>query len=204
MKNMNGVICTSAVAAMAVLIGLTGCEKEENAVVITIFPNPIEITVSNDTVLLTATGGLRALSLPMEWSVSSPLLGTIDTAYRGDSAVYVSRDVEGVNLVTVRDQYGAEGHATITHVYSSPTGITDQVGVGLVASQGEIPVGQNTTTITATNGVAPFAWRVGDSSYGNVGASGNPVVYTSSRAGANTVYVTDRDGRQGQITIVQL
>lgn len=200
---MNKYILSLAPAVAAALV-FTGCEKEENAVVITIYPNPIEMTVSNDTVLLTATGGIRALSLPMTWSVSNPLLGTIDPAYHGDFAVYVGRDSNGVNLVTVRDQYGAEGHATVTHNYTSPTGTTDQVGVGLVASQGEIPVGQNTTTITATNGVPPYSWRVGDSTYGNVGATGNPIIYTSTRAGANTVYVTDRDGRQGQISIVQL
>jgi hypothetical protein len=57
-------------------------------------------------------GGLRALALPLEWSVSDPNLGSIREA-TGDRAVYVRTSALGMNVITVKDQYGAEGVATV-------------------------------------------------------------------------------------------
>jgi hypothetical protein len=53
---------------------------------------------------------------------------------------------------------------------------------------------------------APFAWRVGDTSLGNVDeTTGNTTTYTSSgQPSVNTIYVSDADGRSGQIRVEQL
>lgn len=209
---MKQIVCLVSILALAgvlSLVGLTGCEKEPNAVVITIIPNPVAVTVSNSAVMLTATGGLRALSLPLSWSVSNPIVGNIDPAYRGEVAVYVSTDSNGVNLVTVIDQYGAEGHATITHNYATFTNVPPGTVLALFASPGQIPVGENTSYITIATNIlsrAPYAWRVGDPSYGTLTY---PVtyevsvtnIYTAVRTGVNTIYVTDADGRSGQINV---
>ncbi len=52
------------------------------------------------------------LHYPLEWSVEHPALGSIRRA-SGHSAVYESTLWSGVNVVTVRDQAGAEGLATV-------------------------------------------------------------------------------------------
>lgn len=211
MKQIVSLVSILALAGVLSLVGLTGCEKEPNAVVITIVPNPVAVTVSNSAVMLTATGGLRALSLPLSWSVSNPIVGNIDPAYRGEVAVYVSTDSNGVNLVTVIDQYGAEGHATITHNYATITNGEPGTVLALFANPGRIDVGQNTSYITMDTNIysrPPYSWRVGDPTYGGLSYSttydkGATNIYTSVRTGINTIYVTDIDGRRGQINVEQ-
>lgn len=197
----------SAVAMVVATVAIgcfVGCESEEDAVSLTITPSPYDMTVRNGTVLLTVSEGLRDLSLPITWSVSRPEFGTIDPSFRGAAAVYVGQELEGVNLVTAEDQYGAKGYATINHTFSTTNGPGIGERVSLTAVPSPITPGYNSSTVTATSGTAPYSWSVGDPAYGSLsGASGNPVVYTSSRAGQNTIYVVDRDGRQGSITIEQ-
>jgi hypothetical protein len=211
MKHAAVALCGLAGIAGLALLGPAGCERSEDTTVITVRPNPVEITAPNTAVLLTATGGLRALSLPLTWTVSNPAFGTIDPVYRGESAVYVSgTNSRCVNMVTVVDQYGAEGYATITHNYINTTNNTGDTVLQITASLGTIPVGQNTSIVTVqspTNALSPFIWFVGDSNYGNVRSNTTTSTnntYTSFRAGRNTVYVTDAAGRQGHVTIEQL
>jgi hypothetical protein len=191
---------------LAVCFFLSGCETGDETAQLVVTPSDVDVTVTNDTVSLTVTDGLRDLSIPLEWTVRDADLGSIDPAYSGATAVYVSRDKNGINLVTVRDQYGAVGHATINHNYSTSTGGVGGATVSLSANPGQIPVGQNTSTITALSGQPPFTWSVGDASYGGIEQNATNQymsTYTSLRVGANTVYVTDRDGRTGQITVTQ-
>jgi len=58
------------------------------------------------------TGGLRELSMPLVWTVSNPQLGYIGSS-GGASASYLALDAHGDNAITVVDQYGAEGVATV-------------------------------------------------------------------------------------------
>jgi len=56
--------------------------------------------------------GLSELALPLEWSVSDPSLGSIREA-SGDRAVYARTGKKGMQIVRVKDQYGAEGFAVV-------------------------------------------------------------------------------------------
>lgn len=209
MKRIGTALAAIAGIGTIMLLGPAGCEQAEDTAVITIRPNPVEMTSPNSAVLLTATGGLRSLSLPLTWTVSNTNFGTIDPVYRGDFAVYVSGTSNGVvNTVIVVDQYGAEGFATITHNYGSVTNQNGGTVLQVTATPGQIPVGSNTSEIqvgTNTYSRAPYSWRVGDNSYGDVRPTNTATnTYTSFRRGSNTIYVRDADGRQGVVMVEQL
>jgi len=123
MKKIMGLTAVVAVASWALsvicAVLITGCETGGDTVALTIEPAFVDLTSSSNgasTVLtqtFTATGGIRTLSLPLEWSVSNPNLGSI-AASGGYTASYVRTGASGGdNSITVRDQYGAEGVATI-------------------------------------------------------------------------------------------
>gem|GEM_PF-1113416 len=104
-------------AAAAGFLFLTGCEEGQGTAALTVTPSYVDLTAtsaaSNNAVqTFTVTGGLRQLSLPLEWRVSDSALGTIG-AVGGDSASYVRKAASGDNSIWVQDQYGAEGVATV-------------------------------------------------------------------------------------------
>lgn len=109
-------------ATLAVGIGivggvmlLSGCEEAKGTQALTISPSFMDLTASgssNSTQTFTVTDGLRSLSLPLEWSVSDPSLGHIGRQ-GGTSASYVRTAAHGDNSIVVKDQYDAEGVATI-------------------------------------------------------------------------------------------
>lgn len=104
---------------LAVLALATGCEKTttSKALDVTTTPADAKIDVRGSVTLKAAIPEAeretRTIFYPLEWTVSDSSLGTVREA-AGDSAVYVANDSEGVNTVTVRDQAGAEGIASIT------------------------------------------------------------------------------------------
>lgn len=55
----------------------------------------------------------KPLALPIEWRVTNPELGSINSG-SANSAVYVSSGQAGANTIIARDQYGSEGFATVT------------------------------------------------------------------------------------------
>jgi hypothetical protein len=95
---------------------LVGCEDGGEANLINVSPE--EVYMSTPTQIFTVSdttntvSGLRNLSLPIEWSVSNPGLGNI-IAVNADSAVYSRTTSAGVNIIMAKDQYGAEGIATV-------------------------------------------------------------------------------------------
>lgn len=105
------------VALVCVVAYCAGCEKTTTGIVIVLSPPDADIDVSS-AVTFTASvpeGDLktRTLYYPLEWSLSKPGLGTIQQS-AGNTAVYVAGKTEGVNTVTVRDQMGAEGVASVS------------------------------------------------------------------------------------------
>lgn len=107
-------LMSAAVLTFGFLIA--GCETGGDTVALSVEPPFVDLTgVNSNTVLtqtFTVTGGLRELSLPLEWSVSNPNLGTIASS-GGSSASYVRTGSHGDNSIMVVDQYGAEGVATV-------------------------------------------------------------------------------------------
>jgi hypothetical protein len=57
-----------------------------------------------------------SLALPLEWSVSDSSMGNI-SASGGLTAIYVSHDQRGNNLVFVRDQMGASAWALVQQIW---------------------------------------------------------------------------------------
>ena len=103
------------IVAFSVVSFLVGCEKT-GTVALTVTPAYVDISTSSSNRMqtFTVTGGLRDLSLPLVWEVSNDRLGSIAGA-GGNSASYVRTPaVHGDNSIIVRDQYGAEGVATVT------------------------------------------------------------------------------------------
>ncbi len=113
------------VLALFVIIGMIGCETTDGTSGLSISPSEAVLTngarsvtfvvgsISTDTNGDTVVTGARELSVPLVWSVSKPSLGHI-TAIAGNKAVYEKTGGHGVNVITVRDQYDAEGIATVT------------------------------------------------------------------------------------------
>ena len=120
--------------ALGGLLLLTGCETtDDTGAALTVTPSAPTLSGSTGTVRFEVGGGQTTptptnatnsvisstaaadvdLSLPLVWSVSQPALGRI-TWSSGRSAIYTRSGGAGVNIVTVRNQYGAEGIATVT------------------------------------------------------------------------------------------
>ena len=91
---------------------LTGCE-EGTSRALSISPSFALLQGGSNTVtFVVTTNTTQALSLPLEWSVVNPALGSI-VARAGYGATYAANGNPGDNVIVVRDQYGAEGMATV-------------------------------------------------------------------------------------------
>mgnify|MGYP001594569579 CR=1 FL=1 len=128
MKTMIPLSVVGLGVLLAVGMLLSGCE-DEGTVALTVDPSYVDMSDPSNTnystsgsssnsastpatQTFTVTAGTRQLSLPLEWSVSNPELGYIAAA-GGYSASYVRSGGIGDNAIRVRDQYGAEGVATV-------------------------------------------------------------------------------------------
>jgi len=116
MKTKGFVHCAIATMGVAVLLAvLPGCEDGSGANPLGVNPSVVSLQGSNapNSVVFTVdSNSLRTLSFPLLWSVSRPELGVITSA-SGASAVYLPRNLAGVNIISVRDQYEEEGFATV-------------------------------------------------------------------------------------------
>jgi hypothetical protein len=120
MKTIHVGASVAILALVSSMIMWAGCEESTTEVTINI--TPPSATVSNWPAVITFTASLSGstatngggLFHPLEWQISDPGVGRIlQTA--GDSAVYEAIAGPGVNTITVRDQAGYEGVASVTH-----------------------------------------------------------------------------------------
>lgn len=106
---------------------MTSCEETDDA--LNVFPGNSTIGPNISTFTIAVVSATRDISLPLEWSVSNPELGSI-TSTSGYSVVYTRTTNNGENSVTVRDQYGTEGVAAVDQVAydtgqpATPTNVT--------------------------------------------------------------------------------
>ena len=119
-------------------MGFMGCDQGGGHDELTISPEEQELSYNSETVRFTVVDGLRELSLPLEWTVSNPGLGKI-VAHEGTNAIY-RRYAAGVNIVTVMDQYRAEGIAAVTSPGSVPSDDRPPRGDKVWQAPGEISV----------------------------------------------------------------
>lgn len=109
-----GLACVLALS----LVWLTGCENDsEGTTALVVDPPFADLSGTNttgaaSTQTFTVTEGTGPLSLPLQWRVRDPYLGRISGA-GGYSATYARTGGAGDNAIIVRDQYGAEGVASI-------------------------------------------------------------------------------------------
>ncbi len=127
MKKIVMIACCMMLGVVS-LISFVGCETIDGGAGLAVSPSSVTLGDSNGVQSVTftvagtstdtngqtvITGGAGELSVPFTWSVSHPSLGHITTT-AGNQAVYVSSGGSGVNVITVEDQYGAKGLATVT------------------------------------------------------------------------------------------
>lgn len=109
-----------AAAACCVAGFFCGCETGSGTDFLNVSPSSVNTSNKSEVITFTVAAstndatesGLKTLSLPLTWSVSNPLLGYISES-SGYSASYVRNRANGINTISVKDQYGAEGHATV-------------------------------------------------------------------------------------------
>lgn len=109
-----GVSVTVGLMAAAMLLWV-GCEESTTDISITVSPASADLTngeVITFTASLPTTNSTRQIYYPLEWQMSNTGLGVF-TATTGDTAIYVAAAVAGVNTITVRDQAGSEGAASV-------------------------------------------------------------------------------------------
>ena len=95
------------------LCALSGCD-EGTGRALTVDPSTVTLRGTTNTVMLmVTTNSLRDLSLPITWRVTNQALGSV-VASEGPTAQYSRTSLRGLNVVVARDQYGAEGFATIS------------------------------------------------------------------------------------------
>ena len=113
-----------AVALPILFLG-AGCERTATDRGLAVTPSDARV-VWREAITFTATlpegaDQDREILYPLEWSVSDPTMGTLRSA-AGDSVVYVAARRSGANSVSVRDQGGAEGVASITQSVPESSG----------------------------------------------------------------------------------
>jgi len=119
-----GISCCVALAVC--LMGLLGCETTDtnNSITVMTPEGATAVTLSgvgaSVSFTATATDPTRPLFLPLVWSASNEGIGNVTG--RGVTGVYVSRGAIGANVITVRDQGGAEGIAVVTQTAAGDGG----------------------------------------------------------------------------------
>lgn len=187
--------CGAAVVIVFVGLLQNGCEEAKGLQGLRVDPSSATLSTNNQTVALTVTGGItnETLALPLTWSVQDEGLGRIINS-SGFMAIYQRTDRNGVNTVTVRDQYDNEGFATVEQT-------EENYSLVLGASDTTISINEAVTiTVTTTSAEAPFSWRL-VSGPGSVSGAGASAGYSSSTPGVAVIQATDANGASGVIAI---
>lgn len=157
---------------------------------VTISPESASISFVGQQIAFTALGGRASYS----WDTANHAKGTVAVRPGTESAVYTAA-VIGPNDVIVYDQ---DGHAAVANISGPVTALI------AVASPAELAADGDLSVLTASGGVAPYHWDVGDVALGFVNPSdGASVVYTRIHSPDNSVTVTDSGGDSYTIVIKQ-
>jgi hypothetical protein len=108
------------IACVCVLV-FSGCERTDTDLVLVLEPENIQITEGESiTVRASLPSGddTRQIYYPLEWSLSDPDIGALRGA-AGDTVVYEAGPFAGAGSITVRDQIGATGSASITQALTA-------------------------------------------------------------------------------------
>lgn len=198
----------SLAAVLGVLFCLpliSGCDDvQEFPQELAIAPSSVTLTPSSSTVEFTAVSNTSDKPpLPIEWSVSSPGLGSI-TSDSDYTAVYRSTGHTGQNTVIARDQAGNEATATVDQMAESSYTVSLTPASASLSSTADSTSTNSIVSITVQDGVAPYDWEVNNPTLGFITGDGSTVVYEMRDAsGQNTVTVEDANGVSSSMAITQ-
>lgn len=188
-----------SVVAILPLLPL-GCNKDEDipADAFRVTPASANLAKSGDSVVLQAVGGLE----PMTWTLSATnsAMGTISGS--GRMVTFTRGTASGANTVQVMDDRSWTA-ATVLYLDAQTTPTSPEA---LAVSPTAITLSDNrdTAVFIATKGTQPYRWSIADSALGSLDtASGNQVVYTRTRAGNNTIILTDASNIVVTATVTQ-
>jgi hypothetical protein len=142
---------------------------------------------STPAMTFTASGG----DAPYAWTVDKPGVASISGS-ASERTVNLTANGIGEVTVTVFDKYNQSASATLTVVSLLPRIVPSRAVIG------------NTGTIafTASQGVAPYTWNVGDINVGTLSAfTGESVTFSALNPGNTVVIVTDSAGHSAQATV---
>lgn len=106
------VLVLMVVAGIVASAIMSGCDSAEGTEGISLSPSSATLSSGTNAVVFSAQAK-SALALPLEWSVSNGSLGYI-TRGSGSNAVYTAYSGKtGNQVVSVKDQYGNEGFASV-------------------------------------------------------------------------------------------
>jgi hypothetical protein len=92
---------------------VTGCDEAKDIRVLTVSPENVVLSgISNTVVFTVDQATLLELSLPLVWSVSDSANGSV-VGSGGNRATYARTGRDGVNVITVVDQFDAAGTAIV-------------------------------------------------------------------------------------------
>ena len=176
-----------AVAVLAAALAFSGCEDDDSDLTgneFRIEPGEVTMAVDDETVTLTAVGGIE----PLEWTVSNEEVGTVNG--EGRSVVYAKAVDGGVNVVKVTDSRTWEASATISQRDTSDESIS------LSPASATLQYAVDTAAFTASGGTPPFSWSLSHSDRGRLSVQGDSAgaVYERTASGDNTVIVSDAAG----------
>ena len=108
-------LCLFMLVFLGLMLTQTGCEEAKGVSGLEVDPATHTLSTNDISVVLTVVGEGSSfrLSMPFAWEVSDSNLGEI-LASSGATAVYRRTRANGVNVVTVRDQFSQEGFVAIT------------------------------------------------------------------------------------------
>jgi len=192
------VSCLFVLSVFLIALTQSGCEEAKGVGGLEVDPSSVTLSADDTSEVLEVVGGIadNTLALPLEWRVSDPSLGQI-VAMSGRTAVYRRTSANGVNTVTVRDQFEREGYVTITQRSASYT-------FGLVAEPTSIQPNQGSTIrIEGDEAQAPFRWRLvsGPGSLSGGSGSRSASYAASSSTGVAQISVTDANGIAASVSV---
>lgn len=189
-------LCLMGLVVVVGALLQAGCEEAKGLQGLQVDPSAVVLATNGQTVVFSVTGVTNDLALPLEWTVGDASYGQI-RYQSGYSATYQRLAPNGVNTISVRDQYDNEGYATIRQ---SAVGYS----LDLTSSATSVVVNAAVTfTITTADAQPPFTWRKVSGPGTLTASSGSrSAVFTSGTVGIATIEVSDSNGASGVVGVM--
>lgn len=191
-------LCSTGLVIVAVALLQNGCEEAKGLLGLTVDPASVTLSTNGQIQVFAVTGVTNDMALPLTWTVSNEGLGQILSS-GGYSAVYQRLAPNGVNTLTVRDQFDNEGLASIRQ-----TAVAYSLELESSASSTGVLVNTAVTiSIVTVDAQPPFAWRkVSGPGTLTADSGSRSAVYSSALPGTAAIEVEDANGASGVIGVL--